>query len=283
MTPPIVDAHVHLWDPARFDYPWLTEPALRRAFGPEDLATAAGEPVRAVVVEAGRRPEQAGAELDWVRARAAHRPELLGMVAHLSLEDGEDLPARIRRLAADPFVLGVRRLLQDEPAGFTTRTGLRAGVALLGEAGLPFDACVREHQLGELDELAAACPQTVLVLDHLGKPRPGGPDDGRWQRALRRLAARPNVVCKLSGLATEAPAGRAAPGLLRPYLRAALDLFGPGRCLYAGDWPVLTLAVRYRDWLDLVRAELSTLPAGDADAVLGGNALRVYRPARLPD
>ncbi|MFC9324962.1 amidohydrolase family protein [Kitasatospora sp. NPDC057015] len=282
MTPGIVDAHAHLWDPARFDYPWLTEPALRRAFGPEDLAAAAGEPIRAVVVEAGRRPEQAAAELDWVRARAEHRPELLGMVVHLSLEETEDLPARIRRLAADPFVVGVRRLLQDEPAGFTTRAALRAGVALLGDAGLPFDACVREHQLGELDDLAAACPQTVVVLDHLGKPRPGAPDDGSWHRALRRLAARPNVVCKLSGLTTEALPGRATPDLLRPYLRTALDLFGPDRCLYAGDWPVMTLAGRYRDWLDLVRAELSGLPATDTQAVLGGNALRVYRPVGTP-
>ncbi|MFF2040860.1 amidohydrolase family protein [Kitasatospora sp. NPDC058170] len=282
MTPAVVDAHVHLWDPGRFDYPWLTEPALRRAVGPDELAAAAGEPIGVVVVEAGRRPEQAGAELDWVRARAAHRPELLGMVAHLSLEQpespeqAEDLPERIRRLAADPFVVGVRRLLQDEPAGFTAGTGLRAGVALLGDSGLPFDACVREHQLAELDELAAACPQTVLVLDHLGKPRPGAPDDGGWRRALRRLAARPNVVCKLSGLATEALPGRATPELLRPYLHTALDLFGPDRCLYGSDWPVMTLAGRYRDWLDLVRAELSALPASDAQAVLGGNALRVY-------
>ncbi|MGW4895734.1 amidohydrolase family protein [Kitasatospora sp. NPDC004240] len=273
----IIDAHVHLWDPGRFDYPWLTEPALRRAFAPDDLASAAGEPVAAVVVEAGRRPDQAGAELGWVREQAVQRPELLGMVAHLSLERDENLPADVRRLAADPFVAGVRRLLQDEPPGFTTRPGLRRGVALLGDAGLPFDACVREHQLGELDELAAACPRTAIVLDHLGKPRPGVPDDGSWRRALRRLAARPNVVCKLSGLATEAPHGRATPGLLRPYLRTALDLFGPDRCLYGSDWPVMTLATRYRDWLDLVRAELSALPAADRAAVLGGNARRVYR------
>ncbi|MGW4646865.1 amidohydrolase family protein [Kitasatospora sp. NPDC004289] len=277
MTPGLVDAHVHLWDTGRFAYPWLAATGLPATALPEDFASAAGEPVRAIVVEAGRRAGQAGAETAWVRAAAARRPEILGMVAHLSLELPHGLAARVHRLAADPFVVGVRRLLQDEPAGFTA--GLRDGIALLGPAGLPFDACVREHQLGELDALAAACPQTVIVLDHLGKPRPGPSDGGSWQRALRRLAARPNVLCKLSGLATEAPPGRAAPGLLRPYLRTALELFGPERCLYGGDWPVLTLAVRYRDWLDLVRGELSALPPAQAHAVLGGNALRVYRPA----
>ncbi|MFB7608648.1 amidohydrolase family protein [Streptomyces gardneri] len=276
MSPPVLDAHVHLWDPHSFTYPWLTEQALRRSFGPQDLAAAAGEPIGVVVVEAGRRPEQAQAEVAWVRGQAAGRPEIRGMVAHLSLEHGDSAHEAVRDVAADPFVVGVRRLLQDEADGFLTDRVLRAGVALLGDMGLPFDACVREHQLRELDHLAAACPQTVIVLDHLGKPRPGE-DDSSWRRDLRRLARRPNVVCKLSGLATEAPPGQATPGLLRPYLHTALDLFGPDRCLYGSDWPVLTTAVGYRDWLDLVRTELATLPDHEAAGVLGANAARVYR------
>jgi L-fuconolactonase len=36
----IVDAHHHFWDPALADYPWMTDEvaAIRRRFGPEDLA-----------------------------------------------------------------------------------------------------------------------------------------------------------------------------------------------------------------------------------------------------
>ncbi|MGV9271143.1 amidohydrolase family protein [Kitasatospora sp. NPDC003701] len=270
-----VDSHVHLWDPAHLDYPWLTDPALRRRFGPEDLAAAAGGPVDVIVVEAGRRPEQAGDEVEWVRAMARTRPGIRGMVAHLALEDSRDHP-RIARLAADPFVVGVRRLLQDEPNGFTADPSLRAGLALLADAGLPFDACVRQHQLPALDELAAACPRTTIVLDHLGKPTPGGSADDSWWRALHKLAGRPNVVCKLSGLATETPHRTTPPALLRRYLREAVDAFGPGRCLYGSDWPVMTTATRYRDWLDLVRETLSDLPAEEVTGVLGGNAARVY-------
>ncbi|MFF3767402.1 amidohydrolase family protein [Streptomyces sp. NPDC001922] len=281
MTLPLLDSHVHLWDPHRFRYPWLGyHPALDRPFGPRELDAAAGVPVGVIVVEAGREPEQAAAEVAWVRELARSRPEIRGMVAHLSLERGPSAHAEIPRLAEDPFVLGVRRLLQDEPPGFTADPQLRAGVGLLGEAGLPFDACVREHQLPQLDVLVAACPQTVIVLDHLGKPEPAGFGTGRWYRALRRLADRPNVVCKLSGPATQG-SGSSGPRELRAFLCAAVELFGPHRCLFGSDWPVLTLNTAYGAWLDLVRSALTGCSAEETAAVLGGNAARIYRvPSR---
>jgi L-fuconolactonase len=161
---------------------------------------------------------------------------------------------------------------EDEGPGFTEDTGFRGGVGLLGEAGLPFDACVRRHQLPELTRLATACPRTTIVLDHLGKPQAADRDE--WSQNLRQLAKQQNVVCKLSGLATEvgADAPRALPLAL---LREALEIFGPERCLYASDRPVMTLATGYRAWLDLVHEALTPYPATAAAAVFRGNARRV--------
>ncbi|GAA1941491.1 amidohydrolase family protein [Kitasatospora viridis] len=274
--PVVLDAHVHLWDPSAMDYPWLNEaPALKRAFDADDFAAVLPEPADVIVVEAGRHPHDAAAEVEWVRAQAVTRPWIRGIVAEAPVELRSRAVEVIRRYATDPFVLGVRRNVQDEPAGFTTDEQFRAGVRLLGEHGLPFDACVRDHQLAELAALAQACPQTTLVLDHLGKPAAADPPDPAWRQALRELARHDNVVCKLSGLATEAAPGTARPALLAT-LREALQTFGPDRCLFGGDWPVMTLATDYQQWLDLVREALADLPTAERHAVLRTTAERVY-------
>ena len=278
--PPVIDSHVHLWDPRQLDYPWLPGTALDRPFLPEDLEPLLPSAAGVVFVEAGRVPQQAGAEIEWIRDAARTRPWIRGAVAHVSLEAGSATGELIRRHGEDPFVVGVRRNIQDEAAGLTADPEFRTGVRLLGDAGLPFDACVRAGQLDELDELAAACPQTAIVLDHLGKPAVGGTGDAAWRHALERLSRHPHLVCKLSGLATEAAPGQATPQLLRRYLEVALEVFGPDRCLFGSDWPVMTLAIDYRGWLDLVLDALTGQTAQAVDAVLRGNAARVYR---LPD
>lgn len=279
----LIDSHVHFWDPLRLDYPWLAGlPPLDRPFTPRHLTDAAPEPTDVIFVEAGCAAPRAADELDWIRSEAGERPWIRGVVAHAPLEDPAAAAGVIRGYADDPLVVGVRRNVQDEPAGFTRNAGFRRGVGLLGEAGLPFDACVREHQLPELVELAEACPDTVIVLDHLGKPS-ADRETTAWRRVLRRLAAHGNVVCKLSGLATEAAPGT-GPEPMVAVLREALETFGPDRCLYGSDWPVMTLATRYGTWLDLVRTALVPFGGAAADAVLHANAARVYRldHARTP-
>ncbi|TDT98222.1 L-fuconolactonase [Streptomyces sp. 846.5] len=275
--PSILDCHVHLWDPRRLDYPWLEEaPELNRPFTADDFAALRPEPVEVVFMEAGRKERQAADEIEWVRGQAEHNTWIRGAVAHVPLERPAEAAEAIRRFAADPFVVGVRRNLQDEAPGFIEDPQLRAGVRLLGEAGLPFDACVRRHQLDELAQLAVACPDTTIVLNHLGKPK--ADTRSQWSQALRQVAKQPNTVCKLSGLATELP-----PDTPRAFalslLREALDLFGPDRCLFGSDWPVMQLATDYRSWLDLVQEALAPTPWTVQDAVLRGNAERVYRLA----
>ncbi|WP_410618644.1 amidohydrolase family protein [Amycolatopsis sp. cmx-8-4] len=271
----VLDAHVHFWDPRKLRYPWLDGiAALNRPFTPGDFPGRLRSDV--IVVEAGRAPADAAGEIGWLREEARRRSWIRGMVAHVDVES----PAATNRFLAgyggDPFVVGVRRNVQDEAPGFLRDRGFRAGVRLLGEAGLPFDACVRAHQVPELTELAAACPRTTIVLDHLGKPTPGGPGYERWRRDLRRLARHATVLCKLSGLATEATPGTARPVVVDA-VREALDTFGPSRCLYGSDWPVLTLATDHGAWRDLIGDALATHPAAAAEAVFHHNAARTYQ------
>lgn len=280
----VVDSHVHFWDPARLDYPWLAEvPPLRRAFGPEDLDTGpyriGGERYRlagAVFVEAGGTGTQAVAEVEWVEELAAKWPTLGAIVARVPLERGADAAADVAALTRHRLVTGVRRNVQDERPGFTATEPFTDGVRLLAAAGLTFDLCVRHHQIAEVTELARRVPEVTFVLDHLGKPDVAGAVTEPWRSDLARLAELPNTACKLSGLATEAAPGWADADAL-PYLRQALAVFGPDRCLFGGDWPVATLATDYPRWVGVVVAALADLSEAERRAVFGDNARRIYR------
>ncbi len=274
----VIDSHLHLWDPDRFHYPWLAGAgSLNRAFGPADFDTD-GPPIDAAVfVEAGCAPDQALHELAWIESVATEWPVLRAVVAQAPLEVGTAAGPMVDELAARPLVTGVRRNAQDEAPGFLSSPSFIAGVRLLAGHELSFDACVREHQLGELIDLVDRCPDVTFVLDHLGKPNVRAGRWSPWQAELADLARRDNVHAKLSGLTTEADWGTWQPSDVRRYLLHALDVFGPRRCLYGSDWPVATLAARHEQWWDVVADALSDLPREDHDAVMGGNAARLYR------
>ena len=282
MTGDVLDSHVHLIDPSRLDYPWIRAgDDLDQSWTARRFATEAPLVTAAIIVEAGVAPGQADREISWVRSEAARHRWIRGMVAQLPVEHARALDARLAEFRGDDLIVGARRNLQDEPPGYLADADLRAGVRRLGTAGLPFDACVRSWQLTELTALATACQETVIVLDHLGKPGPDT-DLSSWHQAVKELAALPSVRCKLSGLAAEAAsAGR--HDLTAP-LRVALDAFGAGRCLYGGDWPVCTLAISPDGWLDVVLTALDQAGASQTERndVLTRTAVRTYRLRPLP-
>ena len=197
-----VDGHLHFWDPDRFHYRWLRgDRHLDRAFLPEHLDA---EPAGIVVVQADCLPAESAREAAWIQDLAARGTPVAAIVAHVALEDPAAAAAGLADLAHVPLVTGVRRLLQDEPAGFARRPEFVAGVRLLARHGMTMDLCLRRHQIAEVTALVQDVPEVTFVLDHLGKPRVAATLDAAWARDIRDLAALPNIYCKLSGLATEA-------------------------------------------------------------------------------
>ncbi len=272
----LLDAHVHFWDPSARHYDWLAAaPALQRRFEPGDLDPGRHELSGVVFVQADCRDDEALDELHWVQALAARQPLIRGIVAYAPLHLGAAARSHVRALADEPLVVGVRRLLQGQPAQTITSPELIAGVRLLAEAGLTFDLCVTHDQLPQVRWLVRACPETAFVLDHLGKPAVRSGILDPWRANLEKLAAFPNVSCKLSGLATEAAPGRGADDA-EPYLVHALETFGPRRCMVASDWPVATLATTSERWFDVVLEVLADLRREDRDAVLEGTARATY-------
>ena len=154
-----------------------------------------------------------------------------------------------------------------------------------GRAGLPFDMCFLARQLPIALELARACPDTRLVLDHCGVPDIAGGGFDAWRDGMPALAAMPNVVAKLSGVLRLLRAGRRRRSpTVRPYVEHVIAAFGPERCLWGSDWPVVNLRARPagldRGVPDDPRRLLGGRAGGDG-AWHGGAGLR--RSACRPD
>ena len=278
---PILDSHVHFWDTGRFDYPWLTaDPLLGKVFLPADLDAATAAVDGLLVIQAECRPDQSAAEVAWLTGLARHGAPIQGVVAYAPLERGRGCTPHLAALAEQALVVGVRRLVQDEPAGFAVRGDFVDGVRLLAQHGLVMDLCARDHQLPEVTRLVEGCPEVSFVLDHLGKPGVAARVRHPWAQNLSRLAARPNVSCKLSGLTSEAGSDTGTPEQLRPYLHHAVDSFGPERCMFGSDWPVASTSISYQGWVDVVRDAIGDLTDAEGLQIMHGTALAVYRRAR---
>ena len=276
----LVDAHLHLWDPTRLRYGWLAEaPALNRRFdlGDYDEARREHGVSRAVFVQCDCAPEDARAEIEWVSALAGSDPRLAGAVAYAPLEEGDGARAWLEEWSAHSLVRGVRRLLQgEEDPRFCLGAGYLAGVRACAELGLVVDLCILHHQLSAVVELVRLVPQASFVLDHFGKPAIESGELDPWRAELRELAQLPNVVCKLSGLPTEASHATWTVDELRPYVDHALECFGPQRMLFGGDWPVAVLSGGWARWYEAARELTASLSDEEQQDVFGRTAERVY-------
>ncbi|MBA3824364.1 MAG: amidohydrolase family protein [Ktedonobacterales bacterium] len=282
MPPAIIDAHVHLWNPAELPLPWLAGiPALNQPFGLAEYQEATTDvPIAGMVyVETDVAPQFAVLEAERVVALAPHAPHLRGIVAAAPVEYGAPTRAYLAALQRlGPLIKGVRRNLQSETdPHFCLKDDFITGVHLLADYDWSFDLCIRHDQLPAATELVRRSPQVRFVLDHLGKPPIRHQQLDPWRDDLARLAQLPNVWCKVSGVLTEADPGQMRPADIAPYVAHALTVFGPARTLFGGDWPVLRLAASYQQWVRLLVEVLSSLAAEAQQQFWGGTAQTVYR------
>ncbi|MGW2590784.1 amidohydrolase family protein [Streptomyces sp. NPDC001515] len=278
--PRIVDAHHHVWDLAVRDQDWITGEALaplRRDFTLADLEPEArANGVDATVLV---QTVTVAEETPEFLALAAGSDLVAGVVGWSDLTDPglADTLAALRELPGGDRLVGLRHQVQGESdPQWLLRDDVLRGLAAVADAGLVYDLVVLPRQLPAAARAAARLPGLTFVLDHAGKPPIASGATRPWADDLRRLAALPNTVCKLSGLVTEADARTWTADTLRPYADTVLDAFGPGRLMFGSDWPVCRLAATYTQVVDAARALTEGLSATEREAVFATTATRVY-------
>ncbi|NYI07427.1 amidohydrolase family protein [Allostreptomyces psammosilenae] len=281
-----IDAHHHVWDPARRDHAWLTEPGMdpiHRGFSASDLAPlaeAAGIE-RTVLVQV--LPDVG--ETEEFLALAAGSELIGGVVGWVDLTapDIADVLARLAEGPGGDRLVGIRHLVQGEadPA-WLNRPDVRRGLRAVGAAGLRYDLLTLPHQLPAAIDTVRALPEVGFVLDHLSKPPIAVRELEPWAGRIRELAAEPNVCCKLSGMVTEA-ALVGSPGgdgwtvaMLRPYAETVLEVFGPERLMFGSDWPVCLLAASYAEVVGAAEELVAGLSPAERERVFGGTAADFY-------
>jgi len=274
-----IDAHHHLWTLARGDYGWLT-PALApiyRDFSLPDLAPrlAKSRIDGTILVQAA--PSEA--ETMFMLGIADASEVVRGVVGWIDF-DAEDAAARIEALAAHKLLVGLRPMVQDiADDDWLLRLGLAPLLTSMTRHGLVFDALVLPRHLPRLLQVIDRHGDLQFVLDHCAKPHLATGDIAQWKQHIAEIAKRPNIVCKLSGLVTEARADWQVEDL-RPAVDHVRDCFTPQRLLWGSDWPVVNLAGGYDRWFAATESLLADLSSGEQADVFGGNAGRIYLAKR---
>lgn len=270
-----IDSHQHFWRYSAESYPWI-QPGwpIRRDFLPPDL-----EPLLdgagldgSIAVQARQSLE----ENDFLLALADRNPRVLGVVGWADLRSHR-VEESLASLSRHPRFVGVRHVAQDEPDDrFLAGEAFMRGIGRLRQFRLTYDILIFPKQLPAAIELVSRFPEQRFVLDHIAKPLIRDGILSPWREQIRELARHPGVLCKVSGMVTEArcPGWKAAD--FQAYWDVVWEAFGPERLMYGSDWPVALLGGEYRQVFDLATGLASQMSASDRDRFFGGNAERFY-------
>jgi L-fuconolactonase len=300
---PIVDTHQHLWDLGKVRLSWLAPggPLTRNFVMKDYLEAAAGLGiVRAVYMEVAVDADCQSVEAEYVLdiCRRGGTPTVAAVIGGCPGDDS--FKTYIARFKGSPYIKGVRHIPQTAPGGQAPYRQKRfiESIRLLGELAMRFDLCPPPSGLPDAIHLVDNCPGTQFILDHCGNADPKwyrSPGKGetndtvaarrraaeQWRRDIAALAKRKNVVCKISGIIAQAPKDSWTPDDLAPIINHCLDVFGPDRVMFAGDWPVCTGVATLRQWVHALKHVVQSRSIEQQRKLFCTNAVRVYGLAHL--
>ncbi|MCX6895752.1 MAG: amidohydrolase family protein [Verrucomicrobia bacterium] len=272
---PVIDTHIHLYDPARpGGVPWppknnavLYAPHLPKNF---QQLTAKHNVVGGVVLEAMAEP----ADNEWVLNLAKDNPLIVGYIGRL-FPAAPDFAAHFEKYAADPIFRGLR-LSQKMLTEFDTKS-FATNLQRLADRQLTVDVVGGSAMLPDVLRLARRWPELRVVIDHVPFKNWDG-DLAELRKELAELAREPNVYAKISYVARrvdDRPV--AAPEFYRPALDALTELFGPDRVLYGSNWPVSNLISPYENLFNIVADYFQTRGREAAEKFFWKNSRAAYR------
>ncbi|QMV39988.1 amidohydrolase family protein [Cohnella cholangitidis] len=273
-----LDAHQHFWTMSRNDYGWITPelPTLYRDYLPEHLVSHLTEHRLdgTILVQAAPTIE----ETDYILTLADESDTIVGVVGWLDLND-PDHRSHFERFRRHPKFVGFRIMIQEMPdASKILEPHFVKALRSYAEEDIPIDLLVVSHQLEPLARLLDQVPGLRGVIDHIGKPRIAAGEIEPWLSRMKSIAKHPGIYCKLSGMVTEADHGKWDSGHFTPYIRHALELFGPERVMFGSDWPVCLLSASYDQVIEIVeRALPESWGERERARLFGENAKEFYK------
>jgi L-fuconolactonase len=279
----IIDAHQHVWDLTRAPYPWLGPhvPLWNRTFAFEEVVPhLARNGVEATVLV--QSDDDDGDTALMFEVADAH-PTVVAIVAYLPLDRPEHAAERLAELRSDDRVVGIRNLVHHKAdPDWITSAPVDEGLTVLEDGDTAFDLVSNlPRHLEHVPTISERHPGLRIVIDHLAKPPIGGDDVEPWWSLIAAAAQNPLVSAKISGLYPDS--GQWSVDGIRRFVDRALEVFGPERLMFGGDWPISVASGGYDRVFAGLQSALSGLDAEEAGHIWSGTARRVYRiePARL--
>ena len=272
----IIDSHHHYWQYNQEEYDWIDDSMkiIRTDFLPPKLKqTIDNAGVDGVVTVQARQLIE---ETEWLLNLAHQNDFMKGIVGWVPLVN-PDIDAYLEKYSSNEKLKAVRHVVQGESdPDFILRDDFNQGVSKLKKYSLVYDILIVEKQLPNTIKFVDLHPNQPFVLDHIAKPLIAQNQLSPWRENIRKLAKRENVSCKISGMVTEADFNKWTPEQLQPYFDIVIEAFGSDRLLFGSDWPVCLVATSYRDWIDLVKKNVSKFSETEQAKILGDNAIRIY-------
>jgi L-fuconolactonase len=238
---PVIDSHIHLFDPTRPQgVPWppkenktLYQPALPSRY--RTLANPLGI-VGAIEVECSSWLE----DNQWVLDIAAKDDMVVGTIGHL-VPGTPEFRGQLERFRANPLFRGIRYGLGRQGGQELTRAEFIADLKLLAEADLVLDTANPSLPLlADVVRIGELVPHLRIVIDHLPQMVPPAESAARaaYDASLNALKKQPQIYVKISEVLRRVN-GRIPTDLdfYRPRLDEIFAVFGEDRVLFGSDWP----------------------------------------------
>ena len=277
----LLDTHQHLVYREKASYGWTKDipPLAEGNFTLDDYKTLTeGLGIGGTLfMETGVDDPDYQQETRFVKSLADNSDNgMIGLISSIRPESDEAFENWLEE-TIEMGVVGYRRILHVMPDDTSQSDIFRKNVRKIGVSGKTFDICFLPGQLPVACELAKACENTKLILNHCGVPDIAGNGLDPWRQDIKALAQIPNVICKLSGLMAYCAPGTSSLETIEPFVDHVLNCFGPNRMVWGSDWPVVNLAKGLPEWIAVTRKILGKLSADEASSIAYGTAQIVYK------
>ena len=187
-------------------------------------------------------------------------------------------PKYIGQFKDSAYIKGVRQVLHGDghAAGLLPRREVHPGRPAARRHGQELRPLHAAKELPDAAKLIDACPDTRFILDHCGNADVQAKDRSQWQKDIAEVAKRKNVVCKVSGIVASAEPGKWTADDLAPIVNHTMEVFGPDRVMFGGDWPVCTMAATYKQWVEALKTIVADRTPEEQKKLFHDNAVRFY-------